>query len=842
MKRTLLLCATMFATGSSSVFVMSASAATTPTSAPVSPTKHVKGKASHAAATQPASASAPAAAPAAAKAGPSATAAGTAQGAAAASPLPAANEEVYVTATRRRTRLEDSPINISVVDQKLIQTQRITDIKQLSSFVPGLTVVDTGPGSAGNIVLRGLASSGTGTSGSNSNNSVGVYLGEIPLYTDFKMIDIDRMEVLQGPQGTLYGLGTLAGAIRYMPHRPDLNKWSADLTGKTFGESESNSPGGEVTGTFNIPILRDHIAFRTVVGYYNDPGFMDYNYLLKNPGVSNPQPGLDSLGTPAQQRENFYKRADLNYDHTFTTRNQLLLEVNPHIRGYLTYMHQDTRTGGSQANGVGVLGTGHYEAPWRYQEPVSRTSDLYSGEFYFDIGNFAQLVNSTAYTNRTVDSTSDNTDLLIDLDYGYQAFPDFSSYAVVHSKYTQFNEELRLVSKHPGPVSWVIGGFYNDQKSDSARSEFVPGFPAWAGIDRPDELEYASKVHNKTQERALYGELTYHITPKLQITGGFRYFVYDAYVNGGTALPLFQAYPNVVLSDKTGSTGANGTTWKANISYRFNSNIMAYFTYSTGYRLGGANRVAPCVLPMDPNTQHACALPNEVAYKPDTTNNTELGIRGNFFHRRLMFTLAGYNIDWSSIQVPGQTVYGNVGITKNGSKAVSRGFDATASVRVTKNLTISANYSYDDAHLTASAPGLVTNVLGSYDGKPGDRLPGSMKNSGSIIANYTYPIDENRNVQFNWATNYTGSIYSRVGLIGYGTRMPSYVTHRVSVTYNTRKWSADLFVNNLTNQYAATAVSEDSSSIRSRDNVVERYYSYSVLTPRTFGLEGRVHF
>ncbi|KXV58371.1 TonB-dependent receptor [Acetobacter senegalensis] len=754
----------------------------------------------------------------------------------------AQEEQIMVTATRRSTKLEDSPINISVIDQKLMKNERITDIRQLSSFVPGLTITDNGPGNTGNIIMRGLSSGSTSTTGNFTNNSVGVYLGEVPLYTDFKMVDIDRLEVLQGPQGTLYGLGTLAGAIRYMPHRPVLNHWSADVTGKTFGESHSGSPGGETTGTFNIPLIKDHLAFRTVVGYYNDPGFMDYNYLLKTPGVSNPQPGANSLGTAEQRAQNFYRRKDLNYDHTFTTRNQLLVQVNPNIKGYLTYMHQETRTGGQQANAAGVLGTGHYDAPWRYQEPVNRKSDLYSGEFYFNIFNFAQLVNTTAYTHQTIDSVEDNTDLLLDLDYGYQAFPNFSSYAVSHRKYTQFNEELRLVSTHKGPISWVIGGFYNNQKTDTNRHEYVPGYTSWAGIDRPDELEYASRVHTKTQERAVYGELTYHILKNLQITGGFRYFDYDSSVDGGTALPLFQTYPNVNYSSQQGSTGANGTMWKANISYRINPNIMTYFTYSTGYRVGGVNKVAPCSMPLDTSVQHACALPNEVSYKPDKTRNAELGIRGNFFHRRLIFTLAGYNIDWTNIQVPGQTQYGNVGITKNGAAAVSRGFDASVNVKVLPNFTISATYSYVDAHLTKYSPGLVTNVLGSYAGKPGDRLPGSTKNSGSIIANYTFPLDEDRNIQFNWATTYQGSIFSRVGLEGYGYRMPSYVTHRASITYNTRKWSVDLFVNNLTDQYAVTAVSNDMSSIRSRDGIAERYYAYSVLTPRTFGLEASAHF
>ncbi|GBQ80748.1 TonB-dependent receptor [Gluconacetobacter johannae DSM 13595] len=829
-KRTRLLCATILMNCAPMGLIIAASPAD---AADVAPAKARQGAGKKAA--TPKVAAAPAMTQTASATGPTAAAARpTATNAPAAGP-----EQVYVTATRRRTRLEDSPINISVLDNKTLQAERITDIKQFSAFVPGLTVTDTGPGNAGNIIMRGLSSGNTSTTGNFSNNAVGVYLGEVPLYTDFKLIDINRVEVLQGPQGTLYGLGTLAGAVRYMPNRPDTEKWSADIDGKTFGMAHSSDPGGEINGTFNIPILKDHIAFRTVIGYYNDPGWIDYNHVLKDPGVSSPQPGNESFGTPAQQRENFNRYKDVNYDHTFTTRNQLLLQLNPNIKAYLTYAHQETKTAGQQANGAGVMGTGHDEGPWRYLEPVDRTSDLYSGELNFNIPGIMQIVSTTAYTQQNIHQTEDNTDLLIDLDYGYQAFPNFSSYANNQRKYRQFNEELRLVSTHKGPFNWVVGGFYNQLKTSYLRQEYVPGYSEWAGYDRPDELEYASFVYTTTTEKAVYGEGTLHLLKNLQVTGGIRYFNYDATVDGGTALPLFQAYPGVSYNEQRGATGADGVIWKANISYRFNPNVMAYFTYSTGYRVGGVNRVAPCTLPVDPSSQHACALPNEMSFQPDRTRNEELGIRANFFHHRVMMTLAGFHIDWLDVQVPSRTKYGNVGITANGAQAVSQGFDATASWKVTPNFSLTATYSYTDAHLTRTTPDLVNGLYTAY---AGDRLPGSMKNSGSLIANYVIPLKNERNIVVNWATTYNGSIYSHVGLRGYGEKIPSYVTHRASVTYNTKKWSLDFFINNIFDQYAVTAVSNDYGSVRSRDGVVERYYAYGMLTPRTFGMEGHIHF
>ncbi len=762
---------------------------------------------------------------------------------------------IVVTATRRATTLQDAPINISAVSPQELARQRIDDVKSLAAFTPGMTVADTGPGSTGKIVLRGINSGDSSVEGASANSAVGVYLGEVPLYLDFKLLDIDHVEVLQGPQGTLYGLGTLAGAVRYMPNRPDTDHYSVDLHGRWFGESHSSEAGVNADGTINIPIVKDHIALRSTVGYFDNPGFMDYNYLLRQPGVSNPQPvrgttaADGSFGTPAQQAANFYSKKDVNYEHTFTTRNQLLLEASPDFKVYLTYAHQITKTQGRQANGAGVLGTGKYEAPWRYLEPTNRSSDLYSAEFNVNVFDVAQLVATTAFTNQTIYTQRDNTDLLLDLDYGYEAFPEFSSYNQATSKYHQFNEEVRLVSTHGGPFSWVLGGFYNNMRYGSQYREYVPGYPEWAGIYRPDNLEYMSFVNTRTKEKAAYGEGTFHITKDWQVTGGLRYFKYDAFAEGGTDTPLFSKYtpyPLVVFAPqriKSGSTGKDGFVWKANTSYKFSPDLMAYFTYSTGYRTGNVNRVAPCVLPLNPNVQNVCALPNELAYGPDKTRNRELGLRGALFDRKFQFTLSGFIVTWAGVQVPSQTVNGAVGITVNGSTAVSKGIDFSGHLKITPQLTIDGTYSYNDAHLTADAPGIVVSSGVNYDAFAGDRLPGSTKHSGSVGATYTYPLSEGRDIEATWAMTYTGDIYSRVGLRGNGEVIPAYTTHRASVTYHSPMFDVGVYADNIFDKYAVTAVENDTSSYnRARSGVVERFYAYGVLTPRRVGLEMTFHY
>jgi iron complex outermembrane receptor protein len=753
--------------------------------------------------------------------------------------------EIIVTATRRAVTLQDVPINISAISPDEIQKQRLDDMQDLQSFTPGITITETGPRSAGAIVMRGLSASDSSTFGANGDNAVGSYLGEIPLYLDFKLIDLQRVEVLLGPQGTLYGLGTLAGAIRYIPERPDATKWGGYVHGRVYDVNHGKGIGKTVDAAINIPIVKDILAFRSATGYYYDPGFIDYPYLVRDIGVSDPQPGpsTNPLGTAAEQDANFDGKSDVNFEKTLTSRNQVALYAD-WFKAYVTYVYQRTRTDGRQANGGGVLGEGKYEGPWRVLEPSDRKSHLVSLETEIELGDFAQIVSATAYTEKKSNSSADVTDLLLDLDYGYEAFPAFTGYTRQKSRTRQFNQELRLVSTHGGPFSWVIGGFYNRQKVDSTYREVTPGIPEFYGIFRPDNFEYASYVDTKTVEKAVFGEGTFRITPEWQVTAGLRYFKYNADVDGGSGLPLFAEYPDLGIRSRQGSTKDDGTVWKFNTSYNFTPDLMVYATYSKGYRIGGVNRVAPCVLPLDPDKQNLCALENELFFGPDKVKNKEIGVRGQFFDRRLTTNLSLFHVKWDGIQLAGQTVNGAIGITTNGGAAVSKGVDFSFSAKVTPQLTIQGNYSYLDAKLTEDVPALLSihggDLVGVFDG---DRLPGSTKNSGALGVTYEIPMADDAGLTLNWTSTYTGGIYSRPGLRGGGERLPAYTLHRASIMYGKDNWEFGVYANNIFDKYAITGIDNDLTRRNIvNDDIVSRYYARSVVTPRVVGVEGRFKF
>ena len=836
------------------------------------------------------------------------------------------NQTIIVTGSRRAVTLQDVPINISALSSETLEEQRLDTVRDIAAFTPGLSVRDTGATGA-TIVIRGLTTSDAGTGGATSSSSEAIYFGETPMYIDLKFVDIARVETLLGPQGTLYGLGTMFGAIRYIPNRPDANNIEGSVRARAYDLSHSSDYGVNLDATLNIPIISDFLAFRGSVGYWNNPGFIDYPFLLKQPGISIAQPGgalgnpadeagslnyyynsrgvlryerdvigvdpitgeppegyYGSIGTPEQIAANLYERKDANSELTFSARGALGIYPFEWLRLYATWVHQSTETGASQVNSGGVLGTGRYERAKRYLDPVERVADLYSIEAEIDIGSFAQLVSDTAWTKQTRSSFSDQTDLLLDLNYDYELFPAFSATTEQSSKETTFNQEARLTSQHGGPLSWVIGAFYNHLKSEREGHETTPGLNAYhlafePGLwgDRPDDWEYASVGTTDKEEKAVFGEATFEITDAWQVTAGGRYYNYSIDTTGGSTLPLLrgpfaQLYelkangrpdfskpigPNPDYQDgainitiSPSSAAKSGFVWKGNTSYEFSPDLLAYLTVSKGYRLGGANTSAvPCTDEILASTgQKLCLLPDEQFYGPDTTLNKELGIRFGLFQDRLRGSFSVFHINWDGIQVPGSSVNGSVGIRVNGSKAISKGVETSFIANPMEGVTVNGSYSYTDVYITEDIKNLVSYGIGGAskaDALAGDRLAGSPKHSGALGITYETPLGNTDNtISYNWTTTYQSNVYSRIGLRGYGEVLPGYMLHRAYVSYYDYDgdYRIRLFVDNIFDKYAVTGIANDRSVRTINDGIVVRYYGQSVLTPRKIGVEVSKNF
>jgi iron complex outermembrane receptor protein len=737
-------------------------------------------------------------------------------------------EEIVVTASRRATAVQETPFNIQALSGDTLERQRLSNLSGISRWIPGLTVVDQGPRASDLMTVRGLNVRSLNASeflDNSSGGTVATYLGEIPVYLDLKLRDVDRVEVLRGPQGTLYGASTLAGAVRYIPRAPDTEQFTIDAKGDLYGLAHSDGTGYETDLAVNVPIVRDKLAFRASALRLEDPGFIDYPYLVREPGVSNPQP---DLGDPAEVAANLRRENDVDFEDTLSGRLSLLWNASETVTATFNYYYQDQNAGGRTINHRQSFGTGKYESAHRFLEPNDRHTELLSAEVVADLG-FAELTSATGVSNYDELGQRDQTDLLLDLEYGYEQYPLFAAYTREIAEERTLTQEIRLVSKDTGPWSWIAGLYYNNYDLDASSEEFTPGVPEFFGLSLPTgDLEYLQLTRDELTEKALYGEVTYGFAPSWDLTLGGRSFDYETDQFSSFSIPFWE------LSDSSRNAASDdGFLGKVNLSHRYGAASLAYFTVSQGYRIGGVNSVPECA--GNVGGQNVCAMPNEVLIKPDRTTNYELGMKTALNEGRLNFSADVYTIDWQDIQTLGTTVNGAIPITVNGGSARSRGVELALQAVTEGPWSFTASYAYNQAELTSDAPGLVDGE----DAFAGDRLAGTPEHQGSFLARYSRPLTNGLSLNAAYGVTATSEVLTKVGLRGGGETLGGYAIHSASVGIGREQWTANLYADNLTDKYAETGVRLDPSYIRNVNGFDTRRYFRNVLRPRTVGIEFR---
>jgi len=765
-------------------------------------------------------------------------------------------ERIEVTASRRASSVQEAPLNITALDGDLMKDQNLGDLSDVARFVPGLSIPEQGARGGNSIIVRGLNTDSTGPD--NDGGTVATYFGEIPLAVDVRLIDMERVEVLIGPQGTLYGAGSLGGAIRYIPNKAELDTKSFEFSVDAFSGAESDSLGGESSFVFNLPLIDDELALRASVNYYNDPGFIDYGYVVKEPGVSNP----DNLADTRNVK-------DANGEKVVTTRIALRWMPNDWFDSTLTYLHQKQDVEGRTISNYQTLGAdnplkdlvGKYESTSRYLEPEEDTDSLISLEMKMDLG-FAELVSASGYSENENLGQRDQSDLLLANPWSYETFPAFSAFTRESGKSTSFTQEIRLVSQSESDLSWIVGGYYNESViEDTLSEEYTPNYAAFAGSDRADDLEYLQFTDGETIEKALFGELSYQITDKLNMTVGARFYEYEIKAGSAFTLALWDWKDDLVgntLEFQPGKTtrtesDGDGNLFKFNVSYQFTSDVMGYATVSEGFRLGGTNGIAACPDPL-PAGQTLCALPSEFAYEPDTTTNYELGFKSTWFNNRFHFNAAIFNIDWDDAQVGGAaTENGNLPYTTNAGTANSKGLEISSRAMLSDSFTAFATYSYAKAELTSDVPGLFSTLDISdpayyeYSAEDGDRLPGSPESQVSFGLNYSTEIFDDKGLDIIYGLTYQSDIVTRAGMKAEGETLSGYALSNLSATITDDAWSVTLYIDNMFDKYAATSTrssgkaagyAEFPAQIGNPDTVnIYRGYGHYVVAPRTIGVK-----
>ncbi|MDK4805792.1 MAG: TonB-dependent receptor [Novosphingobium aromaticivorans] len=777
---------------------------------------------------------------------------------------------IVVTANHREQKLESVPYSISVVSSDQLSNAGITDLASLTQNLPGLSMYDAGARMAGATVpiIRGINATGEPTRGFRNfeQSPVGVYINNSPVEGYIQLDDIKQVEVLRGPQGTLYGAGSLGGALRLLPNAPEFGKLEGNVTGSIGTVSHASQPSYTMGGMLNIP-LGDTLAFRGSVKYARDPGFIDaYGLMRRSEASVTASPLLANPADPVNSSGIYYNKKDWNWQTSLTTRAALAWQPVDKLKFELAFLHSfvkgdggplvnpDFAGGASPLDATEILPAGSkYSNFTRIDEPFTRNTNLISLDASYDAG-FATLSSTTSIQTTTGHTLEDNTyDLAGIHDGAYLAYyagipanPRFVYDQEFNDHSHTFSQEVRLVSKGgpDKPIDFTLGAFYQHQTRTGAWTIAVPGSPersvaqgctsqGYAGaappeclvIANPQDINFQQIDTQRFTDFSVYGELTWHVTRKLQITGGLRHFSQwftdaQSYVD--------YTFPTDIPATPHRST-AGKFIGKADVSYEYSPSHFIYALWSQGFRRGGANSV-PLSGPFQESTRLA-------TYSPDKTNNFEGGFKGHFANG-MSYAIDGFYIKWSNPQIASSLPSGNLAVY-NGVAASSKGFEAEVSGPLPlKGLTYSVSLAYADARLTApfSYPannGAGVIVDGLISGVVGQQLPGSPRFSAGANLQYTTSVAPGYRLTGTLNGNYrTSMAMGLASSLGATTvrRSSDYTVLNATLELHHAAWSATIYAKNLVNsQYILVPPTQ----MNEFENLTNQY---TVNRPREIGL------
>ena len=799
-------------------------------------------------------------------------------------------QEVLVTAQRRSETIQDVPYNISALNSDTLQSANITSLNDLTRLVPGLTAVDEGPSSrAGysSLTLRGIRtdSPGGGLTGEAYDpltvNPISTYFGETPVFFQMPLEDVDRVEVLRGPQGTLYGSGAEAGTIRIVPKRPEFSKFSAEADANGSYTEYAPSGNSSVHGVMNIPIA-DQLAFRVVAGYDHLAGFIKAVDRFELEPNGTPVPSIPGNLTSGPVLEPIER--GVNSSNEWFARGALRWQPAAAVDIQLDYVHQKTTVADAQwgspiyKGGIFEDDGGHWpNAPVTLRpgcdycttnfvaEPYNDETDLGSLVATFDVG-LATITSASSYYDKRNYTVADGTPGMINIGgtsfivyYPYNFFPRTTNPQHTGDGDHAFVQELRMVSKQGGRFDYVVGLYYQDEKNNMDMIQTDPGVTEYLSYSgQPslapaiyDDENYIIYRHTTFTDKAIFGELTFHVTDAWQVTGGARFFRQSFLLDETQLLPICGAICAQNLTDPTGLTTShsdsvvNNHLWKLNTSYDLSATTKLYATFSEGFRRGGAGGL-PASGPYASEAQYQ-------TFNPEFLKNYELGIKGSLLDRRVRYFADVYLANIYDFQLNELSLSGIPGVY-NGSDARTEGFELQVDAAATDRLTLGLGYAYTKAYVRESfnildyPPYALIPSLGGtgetssvfYGAIPaGAELPGVPRNTLAASGNYTLPgaLRADWIWTFHLDADYRSSEQANISPMSvFNWTIPSAFILNGRVTLATsQRWNYDIFANNIT---GATAYSGSEFS-------QQNPYPYSlrnVTRPRTIGLGIRYTF
>jgi iron complex outermembrane recepter protein len=732
-------------------------------------------------------------------------------------------EEITVTAEKYKSTIQDTPISLSAMSGEQLDAAGITSVEALAREVPGLSVRSAGPGET-EYEARGLASNG------GAAPTVGFYLNEVPLsppalaqagkvVIDPNLYDVARIEVLRGPQGTLYGSGSMGGTVKVVTNQPKLSTWEGSVQG-TLSDTEGGSGNGSGSFMVNIPI-GNTLALRLVGSDTYRSGWIDRIVVNPFPQDNGAVRG-NVLAAPVQS-----VTTNVNTERLYTGRAALLFQPSDDLSVTAGFYFQNMEMGGYDLydSPPGRSYMAHYEA-FPMREPISDLVHIYSLDITANLG-FADLTSATAYWYRTNSQTQDASESISSTLGYYPYIPiPFAEIDTTH----QFSQEIRLNSRGDDRLHWVAGAFFSDLHSvwfDYGQSNFNPVVPSPNGI-----INYNNNPY-QIRQFAVFADGSYKITDTLKFEAGLRWYRYLSQQiedEWGTNGP--QVFPPTVFPETKGSN--NGYNPRVNLSYSPNKDLTTYISATKGFRPGGANQILPSF----------CG-PSPLTFSADSVWDYEVGEKAKLFDNWLTINSDFYYIKWSGVQQAPILACGFQYDT-NAGDGRSYGPEIEINAKLSAEWSLTASGSYTNAKLTHPNDAYATFLTSGAPVPPSSFFCASKagctapilnvpKSMGSLAVVYSTQVLDGYRLTGRVAASYVGpttdeAFYFALPLGGY-----TLANARLAVAHDA--WSAALFVDNLTNKVAAITANNTSFQYN-----IPSLVRYSTNQPRTFGTEVNYRF
>ncbi len=721
-------------------------------------------------------------------------------------------DELVVTADKMSsTTVLQAPMSIQAISGADLQKQGVAGFLDVAGQIPGLSIEDLGPGDR-KYVIRGISSTGDSTtgvyydeaviSGSNANDGGG-------LQSDIRLYDLDRIEVLRGPQGTLYGASSESGTIRFITKKPDLNNVGGYVTGEA-SDTSHGSGNYNLNGALNLPIVAGKAALRIVTWGVNDSGYIDQ--------VRVGAASANSLGLVK----------GVNWERVLGGRGILRIQPIDDLTIDASFTRQSDEWGGSSRytpagttafqiagapviQGCDLCNTDNSRSPGQDELTVYSLTVNYKT-------SFGALTATSNQYNRNFQYNIDQTPILAAVGVPLPG----EAYETISRKLN--SSEIRYASALDFPVNFVVGAYRQHETADldvallatNADGVAVGRFSPLASQDAllsPGGTTFFGRTDDRNNTQyAGFGEATWTVTPQLKLTAGLRYFKEKLDGVQQTTHP-FAAGP-VLPPVSDFSQSASKTTSKFNASYEFNDDLLVYATAAQGFRAGGLN----------PQAFVLTTAPIPAVFAPDSLWDYEIGVKGRLFEHLLEYQVDGYWIDWKNIQVQ-EVAPPSLHYTGNAGNAVAKGVEFEFTARPIEHVRVDFSGSYQDAHLTKGATAAQLAIDPTL-GRAGDQLPDVARFQFALGLNYTAPISA------EWTGTLASDITHRDKANVYFSGNPfnfelnDYTLVNLRAQLSTGPWTATLFVRNVGDERAQV----------SGINTTQDPHALLTVRPRTVGV------